>query len=203
MVGLRGILKAGGAYVPLDPGFPAQRLEFMLKDTAAAVLITQQALLGQLPAVNANIVCLDRDWPHINACNALNPSITVRSDSVAYVIYTSGSTGTPKGVIVPHTGVVRLLLGVDYVQLDERQTLLMLSPISFDASTFEVWGALLHGARCAIFHERLPTLKSLGEALERYRVSTLWLTASLFNVIIDEAPHILGGVQQLITGGEA
>jgi acyl-coenzyme A synthetase/AMP-(fatty) acid ligase len=78
-----------------------------------------------------------------------------------------------------------------------------LSPISFDASTFELWGALLHGARCAVLPEPVPTIEKMGEALERYRVSTLWLTASLFNLVIDEAPQILRGVRQLLVGGEA
>ena len=203
IIGLLGILKAGGAYVPLDPSYPPARLAFMLADTQAPVLLTQQTLLAQLPPYAGRTVCLDRDGENIAAQPDTAPPCRATAENLAYVIYTSGSTGRPKGVTVPHRGVLRLLLGIDYVQLDQQQTFLLLSPISFDASTFELWGALLHGARCAIFHERVPTIATLGETLGRYQVTTLWLTASLFNVLIDEAPQILGGVRQLLTGGEA
>src|SRR5207244_3990838 len=119
------------------------------------------------------------------------------------LICTSGLTCKPKWVAVPHRGVLRLLFGVNYVQFDNTRTFLMLSPISFDASTFELWGALLHGARCVLFGERVPTTDKLGVVLQQYQVNTLWLTASLFNVIVDEAPDILSGVRQLLIGGEA
>jgi amino acid adenylation domain-containing protein len=203
VIGLIAILKAGGAYVPLDPAYPKERLGFMLQDTQAAVLLTQQALVEQLPQFDGHLVCLDRNRETIEAQPVANPPCSANGESLAYVIYTSGSTGRPKGVAVPHRGVLRLLLGVDYAQLDERQTFLLLSPISFDASTFELWGALLHGARCAIFPEPVPTIEKLGKALERYRVSTLFLTTALFNLVVDEAPQILRSVRQLLSGGEA
>ena len=203
VVALLAILKAGGAYVPLDPGYPARRLEFILEDTAAPVLLTKQSLLDELPLRSPRVLCLDAEAPAIAARPASAPGVRASADSLAYVMYTSGSSGEPKGVAVPHRAVLRLLCGSDYVRLDAQQTLLMASPVSFDASTFELWGALLHGARCAIFPDRVPSIESLGNALRRHQVTTLWLTASLFNVIVDEAPLILRGVQQLLTGGES
>jgi non-ribosomal peptide synthetase component F len=122
---------------------------------------------------------------------------------LAYVIYTSGSTGIPKGVEVPHRGALRLVFGVDYACLDADQSFLLLAPISFDASTFELWAPLLHGARCTIFPERVPTMESLGRIIKKEQITVLWLTASLFNRVIDDAPEILAGVRQLLTGGEA
>ena len=203
VVGLLGILKAGGAYVPLDPAYPRERLAFMLKDTQVPVLLTQGRLLEGLPEDRPRVVCLDTDWKAISLEGEENLITAVTAENLAYVTYTSGSTGTPKGVAIPHRGVARLLFGVDYVHLDATETFLQLAPISFDASTFEVWGALLHGARLALFPERVLTSKDLSRLIKQQGVSTLWLTASLFNAVIDEAPEALSGVRQLITGGEA
>ena len=90
-----------------------------------------------------------------------------------------------------HRGVVRLLFGVDYVQLDRAQTFLHLAPISFDAATFEVWGALLHGGKCVLFPGKVPSPGELGELLKKHQVTTLWLTAALFNMVINEEPQAL------------
>jgi amino acid adenylation domain-containing protein len=201
VVALLAILKAGGAYVPLDPSYPRKRLAWMIEDTGMKVLITQSELKEKLPAGSFEVICLD-------ACQMSEPPVVapqanVTADNLAYVIYTSGSTGTPKGVAVPHRGVVRLLFGVDYVTLDSHQTFLHQSPISFDASTFEVWGALLHGARCVLFPDKVLEPRQLGETVQRHGVTVLWLTAALYNAVIDEAPQVLHGVKQLLIGGEA
>jgi amino acid adenylation domain-containing protein len=203
IVGLLGILKAGGAYVPLDPSYPKERLAFMLADTAAPVLLTQQGLLEQLPPFAGNLVCLDLDWNIVATQPDSQPPSHATAENLAYVIYTSGSTGRPKGVLVPHRGVVRLVFGTDYVRFDDQQRFLLLSSISFDAVTFELWGALLHGAMCLVVADRLPDLDTLGQTLREHRVTTAWLTASFFNLIVDEAPATLLGLRHLITGGEA
>src|SRR5581483_12303175 len=101
MVGLLGILKAGASYVPLDPAYPIDRLVFMLADSRAPFLVTQQSLADRLPAGSAQIVCLDRDWPSIETELRTTPDTTAGPDHLAYVLYTSGSTGTPKGVQIP------------------------------------------------------------------------------------------------------
>ena len=203
VVALLSILKAGGAYVPLNPKYPKERLAFMLENADAPVLLTQERLIEKLPDTRAKVVCLDRDHEKIAARNSANPMGDTTADSLAYVIYTSGSTGQPKGVGVSHKGILRLLWGVEYVQLDSNETFFHLAPTSFDASTFEIWGALLHGARCVLFPEKTPSANEIGEILHRYKISTLWLTASLFNLVIDEAPNALVGVRQLLVGGES
>ena len=201
VVGLLGILKAGGTYVPLDPDYPKERLGFMMEDTGTPVLLTQERFL---PAISHHTaLCLDARWGDIARESEENLAAAVSAENLAYVIYTSGSTGKPKGVEVTHRGVVRLLCGVDYVSLEAAQTFLQLAPISFDASTFEIWGALLHGARCVLFPGRIPTAAELGGVLHKWGISTLWLTASLFNAAIDEAPEALSGLGQLLIGGEA
>ena len=146
VVGLLGILKTGRAYLPLDPEHPAERLDYMLRDTQVAVVLTSERLTARFMAHGVHAIALDAEREQIAAQSRENPASTTTADDLAYVMYTSGSTGRPKGVEIPHRGVVRLVCGSNYVQLDAGETLLHLAPISFDASTFEIWGALLHGA---------------------------------------------------------
>ena len=202
IVALLGVLKAGGAYVPLDPAYPKDRLAFMLEDTQTPVLLTQQRLLSMLPKHTAKTVCLDRDWERIYQASDANLPVFTTTEDLAYVMYTSGSTGRPKGVKVPHRGIVRLICGSEYASFGAQEVFLQLAPISFDASTFEIWGALLHGGRCVLFPGPIPTLQELDAVLHRHRVTTLWLTASLFNAVIDQAPGALSNIRQLFTGGE-
>jgi non-ribosomal peptide synthetase component F len=141
-VALLGILKAGAAYLPLDLSYPLARLSFMLADAGSPLLLTTEALADELPTQWTPPVLLDTDWNVIalNTDEAL-PETVVAADQLAYVMYTSGSTGTPKGVAVTHGSVVRLVTSPNYVRLDQDQTLLQLAPLTFDASTLEVWGA--------------------------------------------------------------
>ncbi len=203
IVGLLGVLKAGGAYVPLDPGNPGERLSFMLQDTRACLLLTKQSLLGRIPKSQTSIVCVDGEREFISRCPVENPASQITPDNLAYVIYTSGSTGSPKGVEIRHRSIVRLLFGVEYVNVAPEDTFLSLAPLAFDASTFEIWGPLLHGARCVLFPDLVPSVESLGQTLRANGVTILWLTASLFNTVIDESPEILTTLRQLLIGGEA
>ena len=203
IVAVLGILKAGGAYVPLDPTYPVQRLGWMIQDTGVKVILTQEHARDDLPQTAVRTICLDSAWPTIGQESTDNPVSLAKPDHLAYVMYTSGSTGQPKGVAIPHRGIVRLVFGVDYVDLEGEQTFLQLAPVGFDASTFEIWGALLHGHRCVLFPGRVPELDDLAQILQRHRVSCLWLTASLFNLVIDERPQVLRDVRQVLTGGEA
>jgi aspartate racemase len=203
IVSLLAILKAGGAYVPLDSSYPKERLRFMLADTRASIVLTDNVSLRSLPQTDAQVINLDRDCEEISSQSRDNPSRQSVADDLAYVIYTSGSTGLPKGVQTPHRAIVRLLFGIDYVQLDSAKTLLQMAPISFDAATFEIWGELLHGGKCVLFPGKVPSPRELGEVLKKHQVNTLWLTAALFNMVINEEPQALSEVNQLLIGGEA
>lgn len=128
----------------------------------------------------------------------------VTSDHLAYVMYTSGSTGQPKGVMVPHRGVIRLLYNTNYIYLDETERILQMAPYSFDASTFEIWASLLFGGELILLpKEDVLSISRLSEALHRERITTCWLTASLLNRVVDEAPAGLSGLKNLLVGGEA
>ncbi len=203
IVSILAILKAGGAYVPLDPSYPSQRLSFMLEDTRTPIILSHRSLCDGIPASASQPVCLDGDDMDLSSMPVSNPGIDTEPTDLAYIMYTSGSTGRPKGVMVRHRGVVRLVTNVDYVELGTDEVLLQLAPISFDASTFEIWGSLLNGGRCVLFPSAVPSARELGEVITRERVSTMWLTSSLFNLLIGESPEVLRGLKQLLTGGEA
>ncbi|OUL34268.1 thioester reductase [Nostoc sp. T09] len=202
VVGLLAILKAGGAYVPLDPGYPQERLAFMLSDTNVSVLLTQKELVAKLPTHTASIICLDTDWHEIAQNNQENLSTYITAGNLAYVMYTSGSTGQPKGVCVIHSGVVRLVKETNYAQLTDEEIILQLAPISFDASTLEIWGSLLNGGRLVICPPNTPSLEELGQIIQQHQVTTLWLTAGLFHLIVDEKIDALKSLRQLLAGGD-
>jgi len=202
VVALLATLKAGGAYVPLDPGYPTDRLAFMLADTAAPVLITDAELPTRLPHFDGAVVCLDTDAEAIAAEPTDTPSAGSGGDSLAYVMYTSGSTGEPKGAMIEHRAISRLVKGSDYIDFGPDEVFLQLAPVSFDASTLEIWGALLNGARLAIFPPEPPTAEGLAAIIRTEGVTTLWLTAALFHHVTAEAPETFRGLRQLLSGGD-
>ena len=203
VVGILGILKAGGAYVPLDADYPTQRLEFMLGDAAVEFVVTQRTLRDRLPAHPCRFVCLDSEAAQLSEESKSNPHINVYADNPAYVMYTSGSTGIPKGVEIQHTSIARLVFGNDYATFGPDRVFLQLATPSFDASTFEMWGALLHGAKLVMAPCGLPDFRQLENLFQRYRVTTLWLTATFFNQVVEHYPQALNGVEEILTGGEA
>jgi len=200
---LLGILKAGGAYVPLDPTYPAERLGFMASDTELSIVIAHSGLAETLVSDKIKLLLIEQEWDRLAQYPTNNPTLCTTPDHLAYIIYTSGSTGTPKGVAVPHRGVVRLVFGQEYMQFGPDRVFLQLAPVSFDASTLEIWGALLHGGQCVLYPGRIPELELLGHILAASQVNALWLTSSLFNMVIDEKPEILSSVRTVLTGGEA
>jgi len=195
-------LKAGGAYVPLDPAYPAERLAFMLADTAVPVLVTESPLADRLPPHAARVVRVDTDAAAIAAEPADAPAAGTGPEAAAYVMYTSGSTGHPKGVEVAHRGIVRLVRGQDFVSIDPSDVFLQLAPASFDGATLELWGPLLNGARLALHPAAQPTVESIGRAVAEHGVTVLWLTAGLFHLVVEERIEILRGVRQLLAGGD-
>lgn len=204
IVGLLGILKAGGAYVPLDPAYPDERLSFMLRDSAAPLTLTHRATAGRMApfARQTRILCLDTDAAAIASEPATNPGVGTGAQDLVYVMYTSGSTGIPKGVLVGHRAVVRLVRDTDYCRFGPDEVFLHLSPLAFDASTFEIWGALLNGGRLALMPPGSFALDTLGATIRRHGVTTLWLTAGLFHLVVEQRVEILGQLRQLVAGGD-
>ena len=202
IVALLATLKAGGAYVPLDPNSPAERLSFMLKDTEARLLITQQHLMDRLPDQRPETILLSSDLLAGAEHGGRQVEVETSPDSLAYIMYTSGSTGRPKGVAVNHRNVVRLAREQNYVDVVPGDRFFQFAPVFFDASTFEIWTCLLNGACLIIPPPHTPSLAELGDWLDGFGVSVLWLTASLFHLMVEERLSGLRPVRRLLAGGE-
>ncbi len=193
VVGLLGILKAGAAYLPLDPAFPPERLAFMLADSAARVVVTQQQLLeaGSWKSATAGLqlVLLDTDWPAIAQHPAIYQSTDLpTSDAPAYVIYTSGSTGTPKGVVVSHTSLVNHACAMaEATALGPADRVLQIISLSFDAAGEEIYPTLISGATLVLAG---PLSEALGWPLirfcERQGITVLHMPASVWHALVDD-----------------
>lgn len=203
IVAMLGVLKAGGAYVPLDPAYPRARLDAMVRDAHPRVIVSARASIGQLTPHGADVVLIDAVGAAFEAESDRNLPCETTADSLAYVMYTSGSTGTPKGVEILHRGIVRLVRNTDYVAFTPAEVFLQLTSIAFDVSTFEIWGSLLNGARLAVFDAERLTFEALGDSLVRHDVTTLFLTPSVFNQIMELHPEALASLRQLVVGGDA
>ena len=185
IVSILAILKVGGAYVPFDPNYPETRLTYMLKDSGVKVVLSQQAIANKLPLGSNLQQCICVDDIQVLMALLAKPvtdlNITeINSQSVAYINYTSGSTGQPKGVMVTQLGVLRLVLDAGYVALNEHTKMLQISSISFDATTFEVWGALLNGGQLSLYPSDYIDIQLLNKLISQRKVNTVWLTSGLF-----------------------
>jgi amino acid adenylation domain-containing protein len=199
LIAIVGIIKAGGAYLPLDPAYPIDRLQFMLTDSSVHLVIST----SDIEIDTGDVKRINLDCDDLTDQPTDNPVSSATGDSLAYAIYTSGSTGRPKGTLIENRSVLRLVLNTNYVSFNADLRIAMLAPISFDASTFEIWGGLLHGGCCVVFPDRVPSISALESFLKGNHIDLLWLTSTLFNTLIDISPEILGSVQHVLTGGEA
>ncbi|HEV2207709.1 MAG TPA: amino acid adenylation domain-containing protein [Verrucomicrobiae bacterium] len=186
VVGLLGILKAGGAYLPLDPGYPKERLQFMLEDSGAKVLLTQEGLVGALPPHQARVIQLDGDWGVIGQESRLKPQAGVTAEHLAYLIYTSGSTGKPKGVEIQHRSLLNLLHSMGQKPgLREDDRLLAITTLSFDIAGLELWLPLISGAQVIIARrETARDGAALAGLLERCEATVLQATPSTLRLLL-------------------
>jgi amino acid adenylation domain-containing protein len=202
VVALLGILKAGAAYVPLDPSYPAERLAFMLEDAGVAALVVSGEVPAALRGFGGPVIPLSPDDEVVG--DAGEESADVPAEALAYVVYTSGSTGTPKGIGIPHRAVARLVRNTEYLPFAADERIAQLSNASFDALTFEVWGALLNGGTLVgIGRDTVLDPGALADALRRERITAAFVTTALFNQVARARPDGFGALRHLLFGGEA
>ena len=191
MISELATLKTGASYVPIDPEFPTDRQAFMIEDSEAVAVIAKGAAANPMQKGGKDAalwIDLDEDAARIAACPMHELARVQWSDTAldAYVMYTSGSTGTPKGVVVPHAAVNRLVINNGYAEILPEDAIAHCSNPAFDASTFEIWGALLNGARTVIVpHQQLMDPAQFAQVLGQQKVSHLFLTIGLFNQYAD------------------
>jgi tyrocidine synthetase-3 len=200
LIVLLGILKAGGAYLPIDPDYPGERQIYLLKDGNSRILVTQRKYKDQIKGIS-EVIDIESDEIYKGNGDNLEGPDTV--GNLAYVIYTSGSTGKPKGVMVDCRNVIRLVKNTDYVEFREDDRILQTGALEFDASTFEIWGALLNGLMLHIVaKDKILAPGKLGQVLKRERISTMWLTSPLFNQLANQDVEIFAGLVNLLVGGD-
>jgi amino acid adenylation domain-containing protein len=202
IVALLAILKVGSAYVPFDLSYPKERLKFFLEDTATKVVLTAGVTPSVLAERTSGCLIIDIREALASGPEPVNSPPAGQPDSPAYVMYTSGSTGRPKGVVVGNRAVVRLVCNTNYCSIGSEDVLLQFAPIAFDASTFEIWGALLNGARLIVMPPCQTSLEDLGRVIREHSVTVLWLTSGLFNLMVDQRLSDLTPVRQLLAGGD-
>lgn len=200
IVALLAVVKCGAAYLPFDASWPAERIKALLDDANCTHVLSDPAV----PSGDRFTGCrvLPVSGSDLTG-EARNPATPVDPEDIAYINFTSGSTGRPKGVPIRHRSITRLVFGATYARLDENSRLLQLATASFDAATFEIWGALLHGGTCVLYPLPYVSLSELRQVLETHGVTVVFLTTALFNTIVDEAPQTLASVGTILTGGEA
>jgi amino acid adenylation domain-containing protein len=205
LVAQLAILKAGGVYVPIDPQFPALRQGLMIRDCGARqVLGSGRSVLEAGLEGSARWLDLEESQARIDQCPSHNPGLPWAGTAVAYVMYTSGSRGLPKGVEVPHRGISRLAINNGYARIGARDCVAHCSNLAFDASTFEIWGALLNGARVLVIpHAVVMDSARLNQTLVDQQASVLWLTVGLFNSYRASLGEAFSRLNYLIVGGDA
>jgi amino acid adenylation domain-containing protein len=196
------ILKSDLAYIPLSVKMPSDRLNYILNDGKVSLVFGQKEHLDT-KILNHDVEAFEHIEQKIAGYSKECLISKARSNDLAYVMYTSGTTGTPVGVEIPHRAILRLVTNSSYFPFHLRHTFLQLAPTSFDASTFEIWGALLNGHELVIYPHSILDFIDLRKCIQHKKISCLWLTNALFNLIVDQAPETLALLKIILTGGEA
>ncbi|WP_329560611.1 non-ribosomal peptide synthetase [Kitasatospora sp. NBC_01266] len=210
-VAILAILRCGAAYVGLEPGLPASVVERMLRIAEPVLIVAdpdraaELAGLADAPRVVGPVDPLDPrsdTRSRASGSGVLPPPAEPDPERIAYIAFTSGTSGTPKAVRIAQRGVLRLVDGSGIVAADAARRFLRFAPLSFDASTLEIFAPLAQGGAIVVLPDQHPTAAALAAFLERYSVTGLWLTAGLFRLVADHLPGAFRPVRQLLTGGD-
>ena len=215
IIGMLGILAAGGGYIAIDPDYPEQRIRYMVKDSRAKIILTQTQMQNVLSPLftdgdndksqneQLHPIYLDSEWDVIEQTSA-NRELerTVTSRHLAFVIYTSGSTGEPKGVMTEHQAVLRLVCNTNYYSIYPEDKIMQNASISFDAATWEVYAALVHGRPLVVPPPTKMSSQMLKSFMSKHKVNIAFFTSSLFQMVAKEDLAVFDSLRLLLTGGE-
>jgi amino acid adenylation domain-containing protein len=203
LIATLAIVKAGGAYVVIDPEYPEERLDFIIGDAEISSVITTSAARGYVDRKVKNVFIVENDIDkNLSDASFKLQSTIPASERLAYLAYTSGTTGVPKAVRITHTGVVRLVKNTNYCVLNKDTRLLHLSRLAFDASTFEIWGALLNGGGVVIYTDNIIDLPVLDALIKQEQVDTAFITSGLFNQWMASGQGESTGLKRILSGGD-
>ncbi|MED1422470.1 amino acid adenylation domain-containing protein [Bacillus altitudinis] len=203
IVSLLAVLKAGATYVPIDPDYPESRIQYMLKDSGATHLLTHSSFISQTRSLAFDGTYLFADDQEILLMSSENLPLEAGLDDTAYIMYTSGTTGQPKGIMTTHSNIARVVKNTNYLTILETDTLLSLSNSVFDGFTFDVYGALLNGAKLVLPQkETILNMGKLTELIKGEHISVMFVPTALFHLLVDEGTDWMRGVRKVLFGGE-
>ncbi|PUF86946.1 non-ribosomal peptide synthetase [Bacillus altitudinis] len=203
IVSLLAVLKAGATYVPIDPDYPESRIQYMLKDSGATHLLTHSSFISQTRSLAFDGTYLFADDQEILLMSSENLPLEAGLNDTAYIMYTSGTTGQPKGIMTTHSNIARVVKNTNYLTILETDTLLSLSNSVFDGFTFDVYGALLNGAKLVLPQkETILDMGKLTELIKGEHISVMFVPTALFHLLVDEGTDWMRGVRKVLFGGE-
>ncbi|GAB4185302.1 MAG: amino acid adenylation domain-containing protein [Wenzhouxiangellaceae bacterium] len=194
------LLKLGAAYLPIEKSNPIARIKYCL-GVAGVRCLLHDGDREELTASVDTVIDVRGNAALLQSADQ-SPSAEVNMDAVAYIMFTSGSSGKPKGVMVPHRAITRLVINTNYIEFTEHDRVLQFSPLSFDASTLEVWGALLNGSLLVLYPDSMLDPNLFKQTINDNQINILWLTAALFHLIVDRYLGALAPVKTLLAGGD-
>ncbi|WP_270168120.1 amino acid adenylation domain-containing protein [Paenibacillus sp. SYP-B4298] len=201
VISLLAILKAGGCYLSLETTVPQARLDFILEDASPCLVITQRCFSERFENHSLPVLLLDEDKQTFAAAPQRR-RVEAMPENLIYISYTSGSTGTPKGVCVPHRAVARLVDNTKDFSFTPEDVFLLISPVAFDASTLEIWAPLTNGGRLVIYNCGTLRPDTLSETIQSEGITTVWLTAGLFQLMVNSYLDAFKGVKHVLAGGD-